>query len=62
MFGDNWFLFLLIVMIVFISDGDLSQREICVMLAIFAALALTDSSSTTTTSSTDTNCFCDKTI
>lgn len=62
MFDDNWFLFLLIIMAVFTSDGDFSQREIFVMLAILAALALTNSSSSVTTSSTDTNCFCNKTI
>ncbi len=31
MFEDNWYLFLLIVMIVFISDGDFSRRETAVI-------------------------------
>lgn len=40
MFEDNWYLFLLIVMIVFISDGDFSRRETAVMIGILAALRL----------------------
>lgn len=62
MFDDNWFLFLLIIMIVFISDGDFSQREICVMLAILAALALTNSSSSDNSDTVSANCFCNKTV
>lgn len=63
MFEDNWYLFLLIVMIVFISDGDFSRRETAVMIGILAALAFTNSSDSDTTSSTATsNCFCNKTL
>lgn len=62
MFEDNWYLFLLIVMIVFISDGDFSRRETAVMIGILAALAFTNSSDFDTTSTTSTsNCFCNKT-
>ncbi len=63
MFEDNWYLFLLIVMIVFISDGDFSRRETAVMIGILAALAFTNSSDFDTTSTTSTsNCFCNKTL
>ena len=63
MFEDNWYLFLLIVMIVFISDGDFSRRETAVMIGILAALAFTNSSDLDTTSTTGTsNCFCNKTL
>lgn len=63
MFEDNWYLFLLIVMIVFISDGDFSKRETAVMIGILAALAFTNSSDSDATSSTATsNCFCNKTL
>ena len=61
MFEDNWYLFLLIVMIVFISDGDFSSRETAVMIGILAALAFTNSTDTDTTTSTC-NCFCNKTL
>jgi hypothetical protein len=40
MFTDNWFLFLLIVMLVFASDGAISQTETAVLLAILFALCL----------------------
>ncbi len=61
MFEDNWYLFLLIVMIVFISDGDFSKRETAVMIGILAALAFTNSVDTSDTSSTSaSNCFCNK--
>ena len=63
MFEDNWYLFLLIVMIVFISDGDFSRRETAVMIGILAALAFTNSSDFDTISTTSTsNCFCNKTL
>ena len=42
MFDENWFLFLLIIMLVFLQDGKFSQREIFVMLAILAALSMTN--------------------
>lgn len=59
MFDDNWFLFLLIIMLVFLQDGDLSQREIFVVLAILTALSMT--SNLPSTSDDDTrNCFCNK--
>lgn len=61
MFEDNWYLFLLIVMIVFISDGDFSRRETAVMIGILAALAFTNSTDTDATTSTC-NCFCNKTL
>lgn len=61
MFEDNWYLFLLIVMIVFISDGDFSRRETAVMIGILAALSFTNSTDTDTTTSTC-NCFCNKTL
>lgn len=61
MFEDNWYLFLLIVMIVFISDGDFSKRETAVMTGILAALAFTNSVDTSNMSSTfASNCFCNK--
>lgn len=59
MFDDNWFLFLLIIMLVFLQDGDLSQREIFVMLAILAALSMTNNFSSTSDDDTR-NCFCNK--
>ena len=63
MFEDNWYLFLLIVMIVFISDGDFSRRETAVMIGILAALAFTNSSDFDTTSTSGmSNCFCNKTL
>ena len=61
MFEDNWYLFLLIVMIVFISDGDFSRRETAVMIGRLAALAFTNSTDTDTTTITC-NCFCNKTL
>ena len=39
MFDDNWFLFLLIIMLVFLQDGKFSQREIFVILT---ALSMTN--------------------
>lgn len=59
MFDDNWFLFLLIIMLVFLQDGDLSQREIFVMLAILAALSMTNNLSSISDDDTR-NCFCNK--
>lgn len=63
MFEDNWYLFLLIVMIVFISDGDFSRRETAVMIGILAALAFTNTADSVTDSSASTsNCFCNKSV
>ncbi len=61
MFEDNWYLFLLIVMIAFVSDGDFSKKETAVMLAVLAALAFTNNADLDTTTSTS-NCFCNKTL
>lgn len=59
MFDDNWYLFLLIVMLAFYSDGNISQREATVMLAILFALTLTNVPSEQD-SATTTNCFCNR--
>ena len=58
MFDDNWYLFLLIVMLAFYSDGNISQREATVMLAILFALTLTNVPSDTNT--TTSGCFCNR--
>ena len=58
MFDDNWYLFLLIVMLAFFADGNISQREATVMLAILFALTLTNSSAEN--ASSEENCFCAK--
>ncbi len=42
MFESNWYLFLLIVMLAFMSDGDVSSRESAVMLSILLALTITN--------------------
>ncbi len=66
-FNENWFLFLLIVMAVFASDGTVSSTETAVMLSILFALTvagptLTSSGDTTTNPDTtaDTSCFCNR--
>ena len=66
-FNENWFLFLLIVMAVFASDGTVSSTETAVMLSILFALTvagptLTSSDDTTTNPDTtaDTSCFCNR--
>ena len=56
MFDDNWFLFLLIIMLVFLQDGKFSQREIFVMLAILAPLSMTNDLQETI-SADSRNCF-----
>ncbi len=61
MFEDNWYLFLLIVMIAFVSDGEFSKKETAVMLAVLAALAFTNNTDSDTTTSAS-NCFCNKTL
>lgn len=58
MFDDNWYLFLLIVMLAFYADGNISQREATVMLAILFALTLTNVPADST--ATTTNCFCNR--
>lgn len=57
MFDDNWYLFLLIVMLAFFADGNISDREATVMLAILFALTLTNNSSA---DASTTGCFCNK--
>ncbi len=57
MFDDNWYLFLLIVMLAFFADGSISNREATVMLAILFALTLTNSSEEPASAS---GCFCNK--
>ncbi len=59
MFNDNWFLFLLIIMLVFLADGNISGRECAVLLSIVFALAITNNSSD---GSATTNCFCNRDI
>ncbi len=39
-FNENWFLFLLVVMTVFASDGSVSSTETAVMIAILFALTV----------------------
>lgn len=58
MFGDNWYVFLLIVMLVFAGDGAMNTTEIAVMLAILFALSLTGGC--TSDDSTNQNCFCNR--
>ena len=57
MFNDNWYLFLLIVMLAFFADGDINGREATVMLGILFALTLTNGSETAST----TSCFGNRT-
>lgn len=59
MFEDNWYLFLLIVMLAFFADGNVSQREAAVMLAILFALSLTNDASNSSGTTTS-GCFCNK--
>lgn len=60
MFNDNWFVFLLVVMLAFSSDGTMSSTEIAVMLAILFALAF--AGPTLIEEDTDVNrrCFCNR--
>ena len=57
MFDDNWYLFLLIVMLAFFADGNISDREATVMLAILFALTLTNNLNS---DASTTGCFCNK--
>lgn len=61
MFNDNWFLFLLIVMLAFFADGEISSREAIVMLAILFALTITNVPAADD-DDTVRNCFCNHTV
>ena len=52
-------IFLLIVLLAFWQDGELSQREIFVMIAILTALSLTNDSDDSDTDDSR-NCFCNR--
>lgn len=65
--NENWFLFLLIVMLAFASDGTVSSTETAVMLAILFALTVagptlmsSDDASSNPDTTTDTSCFCNR--
>lgn len=67
MFSNNWFIFLLIVMLSFFSDGEISRREAIVMLAILFALSITNSADDGANDDADDddtvrNCFCNHTL
>ncbi len=62
MFNDNWYLFLLIVMLAFFADGNISNREAIVMLAILFALTITNVPDTDDDDDTADNCFCNHSI
>lgn len=60
MFEDNWYLFLLLVMLSFFADGEISNREAYVMLSILVGLTLTNSleeEEENTTQTVNTNLF-----
>ncbi len=63
-FNENWFLFLLVVMAVFASDGTVSSTETAVMLAILFALTVAGPTLVSSDDADDTddsrNCFCNK--
>lgn len=63
-FNENWFLFLLVVMAVFASDGTVSSTETAVMLAILFALTVAGPTLVSSDDSDDAddsrNCFCNK--
>ncbi|MEG1663035.1 MAG: hypothetical protein RR338_03525 [Clostridia bacterium] len=40
MFANNWYMFLLIVMMVFSGDGEITRTESTVMIAILGALCM----------------------
>lgn len=42
MFNDNWFLFILIILLVFSSDGNISNTETAVLIGIVFALFLSE--------------------
>ena len=65
--NENWFLFLLIVMLAFASAGTVSSTETAVMLAILFALTVagptltsSDDTSSNPDTTTDTSCFCNR--
>ena len=65
--NENWFLFLLIVMLAFASDGTVSSTETAVMLAILFALTVagptltsSDDTSSNPDTTADTSCFCNR--
>ena len=70
MFEDNWYLFLLLVMLSFFADGEISNREAYVMLSILVGLTLTnnlededentENGTNNSTQSANANCFCNK--
>lgn len=62
MFEDNWFLFLLIIMAVFVGDGNFSDREIAVTMAILFALTITNDNSCSERVDvrSSENCFCNR--
>ena len=65
MFEDNWYLFLLLVMLAFFSDGEVSTRESYVMISILLALTLTNNledEDTDTDTTTTSSCFCNKNV
>jgi hypothetical protein len=45
MFSDNWFLFLLVILLLFSSDGQISGTENAVLIAIVFALFLCEGNS-----------------
>ncbi len=60
MFEDNWYLFLLLVMLSFFADGEISNREAYVMLSILVGLTLTNNleeEEENTTQTVNTNLF-----
>lgn len=69
MFEDNWYLFLLLVMVAFFSDGEVSTKEAYVMISILLALTLTnnldeeedENGNTNPNTTTNANCYCNKT-
>lgn len=66
MFEDNWYLFLLLVMLSFFADGEISTREAYVMLSILVGLTLTNNledgeNESGSNNAANTNCFCNKT-
>ncbi len=61
----NWFLYLLIIFLLFNSDGTMDVSERAVMTATLIALTMTNGASTDENeenNSASTNCFCNHTI
>lgn len=56
MFEDNWYMFLLIIFLIFASDGNMSNREIAVMGAVLFALTMTANCPSEQTD----DCFCNR--